>query len=352
MRPVRLAPNLIDHFYVGGTRIAALRGVTTTSPRQPEEWIAATVARAGERTLGLACTVDGDLLRDLVAADPASWLGAGVHGARRGDEADTGILVKLLDAGQRLPVHAHPTRAFASQHLSCPYGKTEAWFVLDATDDAAVYLGWREDIDAGELARRRDAQDSSWMLSRMHRVDVRPGDGILVPAGTVHAIGQGVFLVEVQEPTDFSIVLEWSATTSTREESHLGIGFDAVMPAVSHDRLSQEDLAALTIRTDPAARLETLTRCLPEAGDPFFRLDVVAPVDTVACLVPAGFAAVVVLDGVAELTTDGVTHEIGRGDVLAIPAACGEWQVLGDVRLLVARPGDGWPATLDQRSAR
>ena len=75
MSAVRLAPNLVDHFYRGGAKIAALRGIETTSPRQPEEWIAATVTRSGDGRTGLARTHDGDLLRDLVAADPAGWLG-------------------------------------------------------------------------------------------------------------------------------------------------------------------------------------------------------------------------------------------------------------------------------------
>ena len=60
------------------------------------------------------------------------------------------------------------------------------------------------------------------MLDHLHRLPVRAGDGILVPAGQPHAIGAGVFVVEAQEPTDFSILLEWSVTTATREESHLG----------------------------------------------------------------------------------------------------------------------------------
>src|SRR5206468_12724416 len=66
-------------------------------------------------------------------------------------------------------------RAFATRHLDCPYGKTEAWFVLEAEPDAAVHLGWREDVDPAELAERRDRQDSAWMLSRMNRVPVRAG---------------------------------------------------------------------------------------------------------------------------------------------------------------------------------
>ena len=77
MKPVQLAPNLIDHFYRGGAKIAALRGLAGAGERQPEEWIAATVSRFGEGDTGLARTVDGELLRDLVAADPAGWLGTG-----------------------------------------------------------------------------------------------------------------------------------------------------------------------------------------------------------------------------------------------------------------------------------
>ena len=213
MTPLRLAPNLVDHFYAGGARIAALRGIVATSTHQPEEWLGSTVSRADDNVVGLALSEDGRLLRDLVAADPLGWRGTGPWPGI--PDHDTGLLLKLLDAGQRLPVHVHPDRAFAATHLACPYGKTEAWYVLDADPGAAIHLGWTEDVDPDELVRRIDAQDGEWMLSRMHRVEVRPGDGVLVPAGQVHAIGAGVFVAEVQEPTDFSIVLEWSVTTST-----------------------------------------------------------------------------------------------------------------------------------------
>ena len=84
------------------------------------------------------------------------------------------------------------------------------------------------------------------MLERMHRIEVRRGDGILVPAGTVHAIGEGVFVLEAQEPTDFSILLEWSVTTETRDGSHLGLGFDTAMGAVSHRRLDPDRLRGLS----------------------------------------------------------------------------------------------------------
>jgi mannose-6-phosphate isomerase len=343
MRPVPLQPNLIDHFYRGGARIAALRGLSGAGERQPEEWIAATCGRFGEGDTGLARTVDGTLLRDLVAADPDAWVGAGT---RRAGPADTGILVKLLDAGQRLPVHVHPDRDFARRHLHCPYGKTEAWLVLDADPGAAVHVGWRDDVDPGELAVRRDAQDGAWMLERMHRLPVRRGDGILVPAGQVHAIGAGVFVLEVQEPTDWSILLEWSVTTETRDGSHLGLGFDVAMGAVSHERLDPARLGVLRshVDLDGPARGGTQSRtpaaCLVEAAHPFFRLDLV----DAGATVPAGFAAVLVLPGDGARSSSTLRSPAGAvavagGQTWAVPAAFGDWAPTGAARVLVARPG-------------
>jgi mannose-6-phosphate isomerase len=349
--PVRLAANPVQHFYRGGSRIAALRGFAPATDHQPEEWVAATVSRFGEETTGLATVLagegeSGELLRDLVAGDPASWLGPEAAGGVRFGAADTGVLVKLLDAAQRLPVHAHPDRAFAATHLACPYGKTEAWFVLDAEPGAAVHLGWTEDVDPAELAVRRDDQDSDWMLSRMHRVEVRPGDGILVPAGQVHAIGEGVFVVEAQEPTDFSILLEWSVTTSSREESHLGLGFERAMAAVSHARLPEEELAALCRRVDDGLAGPSVRPGLVSRADPFFRLDVLVPGAELSDPVPAGFAAVIVLEGGGALVSGDHEIAVAGGDLLAVPAGFGDWAARGPLRVVVVRPGKGWPQSL------
>src|SRR5207253_711419 len=108
--------------------------------------------------------------RDLAAAladEPAAWLGA-AHVKRYG--ADPALLVKLLDAGQRLPLHVHPDRRFATAHLASPYGKTEAWVIVDAVPDASVHLGFRRDVAPDELAGWvRDGQVAA-MLSATNRV--------------------------------------------------------------------------------------------------------------------------------------------------------------------------------------
>ena len=348
MIPVLLPPNPVQHFYRGGDRIAALRGIEPETDHQPEEWLGATVSRFGDPTVGLAVTADGAVLRDLVALDPTTWVGPG----QGRDAGDVGILVKLLDARQRLPVHVHPGRDFAVRHLDCPYGKTEAWYVLDTEADCAVHVGWNTDLDRDELDRRRDAQDSEWMLAHMNRLVVREGMGVLVPAGTAHAIDGGIFVAEVQEPTDFSILLEWSVTTSTREESHLELGFDTVMPAVSTSRLSSEQLASLVSEAGTTPAGATFRSLLPPAADVYFRLWDAAVRGAASSVRPAGFAVVLVTAGAGELVSANGRVPVSGGEVFAVPHAFGDWRVEGDVSVLAAEPGAGWPGTLGAGGVR
>lgn len=337
MKPVLLPPAPLQHFYRGGDRIAALRGATLESEHQPEEWLGSTVSRFGDPRSGPTRLGDGSSLADLIAASPETWTGP----AQSTLASDTGMLFKLLDARQRLPVHVHPGRTFADRHLHCPYGKTEAWFVLDATPGTEVHVGWSRPVSRDEVERRTDAQDGEWMLAHMNAIPTRDGMGILVPAGQVHAIGADVFVAELQEPTDLSILLEWSATTSTRNESHLDLGFDVALDAISYDVLDANSLAALTVQAGPATT--TPTSVLPPAADPYFRLHRVRG-DSAA--IAAGYAVAVVLEGAGTVTGTGGAVEVSGGQAFAVPYAFGPWRVMGDAEVLIGRPGAGWPETL------
>jgi mannose-6-phosphate isomerase len=190
------------------------------------------------------------------------------------------------------------------------------------------------------------------MLSRMNRIDVQPGDGILVPAGTAHAIGDGVFVAEVQEPTDFSILLEWSITTATREESHLGLGLPLALSATNHQAFTAQQLAGLVVHTDLNSTSANAQPLLPAGAEPFFRLDLLAPGAAGQPATSAGFAVAIGLSGEGELRSalDGDVR-VRRGQVLAVPAGFGDWTLAGDVAVLCCRPGAGWPGTLADPSA-
>ena len=190
MQPHILPPNVLRHFYAGGERIARLRGLELESDHMPEEWLGA-VNTTFDGTRGLSRLADGTLVRDAIAADPAAWLG---------DRSDPGLLVKLLDAGQRLPVHFHPGREFARAALGSAYGKTEAWLIVEAEPNAVVWVGWTRDVEPGEVRGWMRSQDAGAMLAAMHELPVAAGDAIYVPAGTAHAIGAGILMVELQEP--------------------------------------------------------------------------------------------------------------------------------------------------------
>lgn len=340
MKPVLIPPAPLQHFYRGGARLAALRGIVAETDHQPEEWLAATVSRFGDPSAGPSVLADGTRFAELVASDPESWVGPQPSSA----PSDTGLLFKLLDAGQRLPVHIHPGRAFARTHLDCPYGKTEAWYVLDAAPGALLHVGWRVDVDRAEAERRRDAQDGEWMLDHMNPIPAVPGRGVLVPAGQVHAIGADIFVAEVQEPTDLSILLEWSVTTSGREDSHLGLGFDTAMDAISYRALGDDDLAHLVVDAPPASALAESV--LPVAADPYFRLAQVRGGAEGSDPIDAGYAVVLACAGDGELVGADGSVPVRQGEVLAVPHSFGPWRAVGDAELLVGRPGAGWPSTL------
>jgi mannose-6-phosphate isomerase len=314
LRPQVLGANQPrDRFYAGGTRIADFRGEPRVPGNVPEDWVASTTTLFGEASTGLSPLPDGSRLADAVRQAPARWLGPD-HVRAFGD--DTYLLVKLLDAGQRLPVHAHPDVSFAGEHLSLAHGKTEAWVFLEP---AVVHLAFDRDVDAAELAGWVARQDVEGMLGAMHRLPVEPGDAVLVPAGLPHAIGAGAFLVELQEPTDLSILMEWrDFDLDGAALGHLGLGFETALRAV--DRRAWSPAAVEDLRGARAADLGAL---LP-AARPWFRVDRVRATGAF----DAGFAVAVVVSGAGRLVAgegdgDDTQLALRRGQTVVVPYAAG-----------------------------
>jgi mannose-6-phosphate isomerase len=315
MTVISLPANQPETFYRGAGRIAAFRSGSALDDR-PEDWVGSTTTRFGLAPSGLTSLPDGRLLADAVAADPAYWVGPG--------RTDTGVLVKLLDAGQRLPLHVHPDRRFANAHLASPYGKTEAWVIVSAEPDAYVHLGFARDVEAAELAGWVAGQKIDEMLAATNRIPVHAGEAVLCPAGVPHAIGSGVFLVEVQEPTDFSVLLEYEGfALDGPADGHLKLGYDLALECVDRRRWTPERVAELR-GTD---------RLLPSAADPFFVVDRVRAQDRLE----AGFSVLVVTAGVGTLTGAHDNLTVRRGDTLVVPYAAGDLRLSGDVEAVWLR---------------
>jgi len=331
--PVLLPVNQFDHFYRGGDRIGALRQ-GPGGPRRPEEWLGSTTTRFGDPVQGLSALPDGRYLRDAVIADPIAWLGA-AHVDRYG--TSVAVLVKFLDLGQRLPVHLHPNREFARTHLGLAHGKTEAWYVLDAPPGARVGVGFAQPMALADVAAMVAAHDSQGLLDSLRTREVRAGDAMLVPAGLPHTVQEGVFVLELQEPTDLSILLEWQdfAVDGARD-GHLGLGFDVALQAVDTSAVTDTDLNRLVVRREEIARAG-LTSALPSEADAYFRAQHLDTSDA-PVTVDAGFAVVAVLDGAGTITTPAETLAVSRGDVLVLPHAAGDWIADGALVAVACRP--------------
>jgi mannose-6-phosphate isomerase len=322
-RPWRLLPNRVSRFYRGGRLLDRFRGIADAADTdRPEDWIGS-ATRAWTppgRPLTEEGLGDAELagatrrVAGVVAADPAS-----IAGTDLAPTATTGVLVKLLDAGIRLPVHAHPTRDFASARLGSAFGKAEAWIVLATRDIPGeppphVRLGFRRDVERAELREWIERQGDE-LLDSLHERPTAAGDVWFVPPGTPHAIGAGVFILEVQEPTDFSIVLETRGFPIVPDDAHLGLGWDVALDAI--DRSGRDDRALDALR---ASWTDVDGSVLPAAGAPFFRVDRIASDRAVAPALAPAFTVGVVTGGRGIVATEAGAMAIRDGDAFAIPA--------------------------------
>jgi len=335
VKPIRLPANQIHHFYRGGPRIARFRGIPSEDGYAPEDWVGSTTSRFGADGLGLTLLADGGTLADAIAAAPDAFLGE-AHVRRFGP--DPALLVKLLDAGERLPVHCHPDRAFAREHLGLATGKTETWLIVES-ENASVYLGFREDVEADVVSGWVERQDSDAMLAALHELRVAPGDRVYVPAGLPHAIGEGILLVELQEPADLSVLLEWAGfELDGPREGHLGLGFDVALGCLTRSALDVGELAHLKAAADDLHEARSgVTTLLPPEADAYFRAERLRPSPS-AALEP-GFAILVAVAGRGRLATErGGELELARGDTVLVPYVAGGAELTGEIDVLRCLP--------------
>ncbi len=327
--PSKLPSNQFDHFYRGGNRIGALRH-GPGGPMRPEEWIGSITTRFGEAEQGLSRLSDGTLLRDAIKNDSDGWLGAD-HVKNFG--LSTEILIKLLDPDQRLPVHYHPNKAFAKTYLGLDHGKTEAWIILEAPSGSGVGLGFAEKQNKEDLLKLVRAQDSAALLASLRRTEVQVGDAVLVPAGVAHAIDAGIFVLELQEPTDLSALLEWEGfAVDGIKDGHLGLGFETVTDALMLDPLSDSEFDSLI--THNVFSGGSLRSVLPLKSDGYFRAHLAPGSGDF----PAGFAVALVLDGSGSISfAKAPDMAIAKGDAVVIPHSAGAFTFSG-ANAIVCRP--------------
>lgn len=221
--PVFFEKNRVFRVYTGGKLFADFFGDDSTDGFYPEEWVASSVRALNEGSTdeyeGVSKIQGTDLyLNDAVDKYKSEILG---------DRDDLGILTKILDSAIRLPVQAHPDKAFSEKYFSSKYGKEESWIILATRPGAKIFFGFKDGVTLEDFIKAIDESENSSdsMEELLCSIDVKAGDVIYIPAKMVHAIGKGCLLLEVQEPTDFTIQPErWCGEYKLSDrEMYLGL---------------------------------------------------------------------------------------------------------------------------------
>ena len=249
---------------------------------------------------------EGDLtdktLNELVANHTAELLGDA------GKEATQfPLLLKLLDCNRDLSIQVHPNDQQASQLEPPDLGKTEAWYILDADPGAKLYVGLREGVDANQFEAA--VADGS-VADCMQTLSPAPGQAILIPAGTVHALGSGLLVAEIQQSSDTTYRLfDWNRLGADGQPRPLHVGQGLAVT----DWDSRPQLTAPQ-RQENEPSYEQLIRC-----DRFTLCRRTLDGDPIELPLGGSFRILLVIEGEIELRGDPL-GPLTRGQSVLLPA--------------------------------
>lgn len=346
--PLRLLPVLVTKVWGGD----ALRPYVTAQAGDarvewPEEqpvgevWI---VSDRGDQSSAVASgPFAGRTLQGLMLSERDALVGESVLG----DDDSFPLLLKFLDAQANLSVQVHPDDRAAKTFGGS--SKDECWYILDAEPRAEVFLGLAPGVDATEFANGAATPDVVDLLSRF---PVSAGDSVHVPSGTVHSIGAGIVIVEVQTNSDTTYrVYDWGRVgidgeprETHLEESFRSIDYDRAVdaPGPLEFRVCESARAQTAARIGGSASESSVNRIATLADCKQFVAEVLEVHEPVEMTVEALPTVLVVLAGSGRIETgDGEFYPLVKGGAWVLPADLGSAKIAdadGELKLVRARP--------------
>lgn len=299
--PLQFTPVIKDYLW-GGNRLRDVLGKEVSTPTAAESWEVSGVDG------NLSVVAEGDLagrdLQWLIDHYGADMLGKGVL-ERFGNHFP--ILIKFIDARKDLSVQLHPDDALAMKRHGGK-GKTEMWHIMEADEDATLVIGFNREVSPKEF---KEALDSGSLMQLLHLEKVSAGDTFFIKPGTIHAIGKGILLAEIQQTSDITYrVYDYDRVDKDghKRQLHTELAMDALNFEIEDD-----------FRVTPSAKEEG-TDALVEC--PYFTTDIIH-VDgskEIDLLLRDSFTIYLCVDGSATLRANGATVELKRGQTVLIPA--------------------------------
>lgn len=228
------------------------------------------------------------------------------------------LLIKFIDAQDNLSVQVHPDDALAQERYG-QNGKTEMWHVIQADEGAGLYVGFNQKITAQQYL---DAVEGGTLEEYLKFYPVKPGDTFMIPAGTVHAIGKGVLLAEIQQPSDITFrIYDWNRVDDqgNSRELHTEEAFEAIHAEKNLDdfqvHYEHERNKTVTLVHSPYFNTNLLEMDM-QVQKSFVNLD--------------SFVIYICLEGSAFLVSDDSKERIETGEVVLVPAEMDQLQIIPD----------------------
>lgn len=353
---LELPPNRVRRNYRGGRGLDLLEGnPEPLDGDRPEDWLGSLTS-----ALNPGCEpipdegfshvlIDGQelLLRDVIAQAPQHYLGESHY---RIYGLETRFLAKLIDSAVRLPLQAHPTRDFAQRELGRPWGKFECYVILSVRSgiDPYFYLGFQHPPTPEEWLRIVTEQDMPAMMACFEKVRIRPGEVWYVPGGFPHALGEGLTLLEVLEPSDLCVRCEFErkGVAVPEDARFMGLEPSSALRVFNYERWSldavQEHFRVAPTLLKSSNGLKEYSLIGPEQIDCFevraLRVDSSAYYE-----MDGRFSLAIVTEGEGRISAGGDTLHLGFGDRCLVTAAADRvlLEQVGNrpLRLILCMPG-------------
>lgn len=332
-KPIFFERNRVGRVYSGGKLFHGFFGDEAVDGFLPEEWIASAVTalnkeKASEEE-GVSKLRDSEIYFDeLLKKYPEEMLGS---------SRKMRTLVKILDSAVRLPAQAHPDKAFSRKYFNSEYGKTESWIVLDTRPGAKIYFGFKDGIDKETFVAAIDESktDKGVMERLMEYSEPKVGDVYLVPAKTVHAIGAGCLILEVQEPTDFTIQPEhWCDEYELNEqEMYIGLSKEEAVECFDFGKAPDTRLTPRIVSDVDGVKIEKVIT--PQDTDCFIINRITLSGGECRMSIHDSYGVYIVTGGCGKLVGEDYSKDIKKGDYFFVPCcAMDKFSLTGELEVI------------------
>ena len=319
MEILSLYPTLKETIW-GGRALIDDYGFETDGDNAAEAWLLSCHKDGPSFVIG--GEYNGKTLAEVIEAE-----GREILGTNNRDIRDFPVLIKIIDARDKLSVQVHPDDDYAYKYEN-ENGKTEAWYVLKCEEGASLIYGVNHDMAREEFAA---AIENGTLLDDVNVVPVKPGDVVFIPSGMLHAIGEGILLAEVQQSSNSTYrVFDYMRRdkNGNLRELHVKKAVDVMNLSVTDVNFAAEGTPE---KTGDAVKTY-LTGCQ------YFKMTKLqldgAYTDTAD---ETSFVSLLVLEGEGKITSADGEIALKKGSSIFIPAAKGEYTVSGKLEILETR---------------